>query len=89
MGSGSRTYLDQLCRPHYDASMPARSSFTMLASTLEKVAERYGLASMLLEQRLQRRWDDIVGEAVAEDFRVTEPSQGVLLLKARRLGGLG
>jgi tRNA(Ile)-lysidine synthase len=31
----------------------------------------------------------VVGEAVAEDFRVTEPSQGVLLLKARRLGGLG
>ena len=31
----------------------------------------------------------VVGEAVAEDFRVTEPSTGVLLLKARRLGGLG
>ena len=31
----------------------------------------------------------VVGETVAEDFRVTEPSQGVLLLKARRLGGLG
>jgi tRNA(Ile)-lysidine synthase len=31
----------------------------------------------------------VVGHAVAEDFRVTEPSQGVLLLKARRLGGLG
>ena len=31
----------------------------------------------------------VVGESVAEDFRVTEPSQGVLLLKARRLGGLG
>ncbi|HEX6975258.1 MAG TPA: tRNA lysidine(34) synthetase TilS [Vicinamibacterales bacterium] len=31
----------------------------------------------------------VVGEAVAEDFRVTEPSAGVLLLKARRLGGLG
>jgi tRNA(Ile)-lysidine synthase len=31
----------------------------------------------------------VVGEAPAEDFRVTEPSQGVLLLKARRLGGLG
>ena len=31
----------------------------------------------------------VVGDAVAEDFRVTEPSQGVLLLKARRLGGLG
>ena len=31
----------------------------------------------------------VVGESVAEDFRVTEPLQGVLLLKARRLGGLG
>ena len=31
----------------------------------------------------------VVGESIAEDFRVTEPSQGVLLLKARRLGGLG
>jgi tRNA(Ile)-lysidine synthase len=31
----------------------------------------------------------VVGESVAEDFRVTEPSRGVLLLKARRLGGLG
>jgi tRNA(Ile)-lysidine synthase len=29
----------------------------------------------------------VVGHAVAEDFRVTEPLQGVLLLKARRLGG--
>jgi tRNA(Ile)-lysidine synthase len=31
----------------------------------------------------------IVGLAVGEDFRVTEPSQGVILLKARRLGGPG
>jgi tRNA(Ile)-lysidine synthase len=31
----------------------------------------------------------IVGEAVAEDFRVTEASQGVIFLKARRLGGQG
>jgi tRNA(Ile)-lysidine synthase len=31
----------------------------------------------------------IVGESVAEDFRVTEPSQGVIFLKARRLGGQG
>jgi tRNA(Ile)-lysidine synthetase-like protein len=31
----------------------------------------------------------VVGHAVAEDFGVTEPLQGVLLLKARRLGGLG
>jgi tRNA(Ile)-lysidine synthase len=31
----------------------------------------------------------VVGHPVAEDFRVTEPSQGVILLKARRLGGQG
>jgi tRNA(Ile)-lysidine synthetase-like protein len=31
----------------------------------------------------------VVGEAVAEDFRVTEPAREVILLKARRLGGLG
>jgi tRNA(Ile)-lysidine synthase len=31
----------------------------------------------------------VVGESVAEDFRVTEPSRGVILLKARRLGGPG
>ena len=31
----------------------------------------------------------IVGEAVSEDFRVTDPSQAVIFLKARRLGGQG
>jgi tRNA(Ile)-lysidine synthase len=31
----------------------------------------------------------IVGEPAAEDFRVTDPSQGVIFLKARRLGGQG
>jgi tRNA(Ile)-lysidine synthase len=31
----------------------------------------------------------VVGESVAEDFRVTGPSQGVIFLKARRLGGQG
>jgi tRNA(Ile)-lysidine synthase len=31
----------------------------------------------------------VVGEAASEDFRVTGPSQGVIFLKARRLGGLG
>ncbi len=29
----------------------------------------------------------VVGESVAEDFRVTEPARGVILLKARRLAG--
>jgi tRNA(Ile)-lysidine synthase len=31
----------------------------------------------------------VVGQAVAEDFRVTDPSQGVILLKVRHLGGVG
>jgi tRNA(Ile)-lysidine synthase len=31
----------------------------------------------------------IVGQSVAEDFRVTAPEKGVILLKARRLGGVG
>jgi tRNA(Ile)-lysidine synthase len=31
----------------------------------------------------------VVGEPAAEDFRVTAPSQGVIFLKARRLGGQG
>jgi tRNA(Ile)-lysidine synthase len=31
----------------------------------------------------------VVGQAVAEEIRSTTASQGVLLLKARRLGGLG
>jgi tRNA(Ile)-lysidine synthase len=31
----------------------------------------------------------VVGQAVAEDFTVTGPAEGVILLKARRLGGPG
>ena len=31
----------------------------------------------------------VAGQSVAEDFRVTDPSQGVLLLTIRRLGGSG
>lgn len=31
----------------------------------------------------------VVGQSVAEDFRVTDPSRGVLLLKVRHLGGPG
>ena len=31
----------------------------------------------------------VVGQSVAQDFRVTDPSQGVILLKVRHLGGLG
>ena len=31
----------------------------------------------------------VVGESVAEEFRVTDPSQGVILLKVRHLGGVG
>jgi hypothetical protein len=64
-----RTQLDPFRRPSYDTRMPPRSSFTVLASALESVAERFGLASMLLEHRLQRRWADIVGDAVAAHTR--------------------
>jgi len=31
----------------------------------------------------------VVGQSVAEDFRVTGASQAVIFLKARRLGGQG
>jgi tRNA(Ile)-lysidine synthase len=31
----------------------------------------------------------VVGQSVAQDFRVIDPSQGVILLKVRHLGGLG
>ena len=31
----------------------------------------------------------VVGQSVAEDFRVTAPEKGVIFLKARRLGGVG
>ncbi len=31
----------------------------------------------------------VVGQSVAEEFRITAPQQGVILLKARRLGGVG
>jgi tRNA(Ile)-lysidine synthase len=31
----------------------------------------------------------VVGQSVAEDFRVTAPGKGVIFLKARRLGGVG
>jgi tRNA(Ile)-lysidine synthase len=31
----------------------------------------------------------VVGQSVAEDFRVTDPSLGVILLKVRHLGGPG
>jgi tRNA(Ile)-lysidine synthase len=31
----------------------------------------------------------VVGQSVAQDFRVTDPSQAVILLKVRHLGGLG
>jgi tRNA(Ile)-lysidine synthase len=31
----------------------------------------------------------VVGQSIAEDFRVTAPQRGVILLKARRLGGVG
>jgi tRNA(Ile)-lysidine synthase len=64
---------------------------------------RKKLQDLLVDRRIPRETRDflplvvdgqgrivwVVGLAVAEDFRVTEPSQGVILLKARRLGGPG
>ena len=43
--------------------------------------ERDGLP-LVVDGRDRIVW--VVGQAVAEDFRVTDPSQGVLLLKVRR-----
>ncbi len=67
------------------------------------VAGRQKLQDFLVNRRVPRESRDglplvvddhdrivwVVGESVAEDFRVTDPSQGVILLKARRLGGPG
>ena len=65
--------------------------------------QRKKLQDLLVDRKIPRETRDflplvvdgqgrivwVVGLAVAEDFRVTEPSQGVILLKARRLGGPG
>jgi tRNA(Ile)-lysidine synthase len=48
--------------------------------------ERDGLP-IVVDGRDRIVW--VAGQAVAEDFRVTDPSQGVLLLTIRRLGGSG
>ena len=67
------------------------------------LAHRKKLQDFLVDRKIPRESRDslplvvdaqdrivwVVGESVAEDFRVTEPSRGVILLKARRLGGLG
>jgi tRNA(Ile)-lysidine synthase len=42
---------------------------------------------LVVDRRDRIVW--VVGQTVAEDFRVTEPAASVILLKARRLGGLG
>jgi tRNA(Ile)-lysidine synthase len=49
--------------------------------------ESRDLLPIVVDDRDRIVW--VVGESVAEDFRVTEPARGVILLKARRLGGLG
>ena len=49
--------------------------------------ETRDLLPLVVDDRDRIVW--VVGESVAEDFRVTEPSRGVILLKARRLGGPG
>ncbi len=67
------------------------------------LAHRKKLQDFLVDRKIPRESRDslplvvdaqdrivwVVGESVAEDFRVTEPPRGVILLKARRLGGLG
>jgi len=42
---------------------------------------------LVVDRRDRIVW--VVGQSVAEDFRVTDPSQGVILLKVRHLGGPG
>jgi tRNA(Ile)-lysidine synthase len=49
-------------------------------------ADRDGLP-LVVDREERIVW--VVGHAVGEEFRVTKPSQGVILLKARRLGGAG
>jgi tRNA(Ile)-lysidine synthase len=49
--------------------------------------ERRDRLPLVVDARDRIVW--VVGHVVAEDFRVTSPSQGVILLKARRLGGQG
>jgi tRNA(Ile)-lysidine synthase len=42
---------------------------------------------LVVDRRDRIVW--VVGQSVADDFRVTDPSQGVILLKVRHLGGPG
>jgi tRNA(Ile)-lysidine synthase len=42
---------------------------------------------LVVDRRDRIVW--VVGESVAEEFRVTDPAQGVILLKVRHLGGPG
>lgn len=49
--------------------MPASSRLTPIASTLDDIAQRFGMSVKLLEHRLQRQWPVIVGEHVAAHTR--------------------
>jgi tRNA(Ile)-lysidine synthase len=49
--------------------------------------ERRDLVPLVVDREDRIVW--VVGHGLAEEVRVTAPSQGVLLLKARRLGGPG
>jgi tRNA(Ile)-lysidine synthetase-like protein len=49
--------------------------------------ERRDLLPLVVDGEDRIVW--VVGLSVAEDFRVTEASRGVILLKARQFGGLG
>lgn len=53
-----------------------------------KVArDRRDSVPIVVDEKNRIVW--VVGGPVSEDFRVTDPSQGVIFLKARRLGGQG
>jgi tRNA(Ile)-lysidine synthase len=53
-----------------------------------KVArDRRDTVPLVVDGRDRIVW--VVGQSVAEDFRVTDPSRGVILLKVRHLGGAG
>jgi tRNA(Ile)-lysidine synthase len=53
-----------------------------------KIARRErDMVPLVVDGRDRIVW--VVGQSVAEDFRVTDPSRGVILLKVRHLGGVG
>lgn len=55
--------------PPYDAPMPPRASFSPVGSVLGSLARRLGLGTKLVEYKLQHRWEDIAGAAIAAHTR--------------------